>query len=225
MIKFSCGINNKKLRALAEHLKIPYSHVYSFDLPAGYTCPAANICKTFANPATRKIVDARGSKVRCYAASMEVLYSKLSRLHWQNYLALKGKTYYEMLDLLEAALPKNAEVIRIHASGDFFNFGYFFAWLQLAKNHPEISFYGYSKSIIYNALERKNFHLIYSHGGKRDDLADTLNIPQVYMVRPEDTIIAPVICNKQNEWMDYEYIIQQKSFSIVIHGIQPKKGK
>ena len=228
MLQFSSGLHNKKLRCLAKHLNIKYSHIVSFDLPAGYTCPAAYICKTYANRLTGHVIDNKYSIVRCYASSQEVQYSKLRVLRWNNYDTLRElKDSQSIADNLLKSLPKNVKIVRIHTSGDFFNYDYFKAWCKVAESKPKIIFYGYTK-MLYTILADKpdNLHLIYSHGSIYDAIADRKNIPQVYIVRSLENPPAPVICNKlNNDFLDFEYILNQQSFSILIHGTQKAKNE
>lgn len=226
MIKFSYGSNNYKLKALANHLNIAQDSVVSFDLPAGYTCPAANICKTYATRTTGKIIDGKYSTVRCYAASMESRYSRTRKLHWNNLNGLIRLDENEITKLILEAIPNHTKIIRIHCSGDFFSQEYFNAWCNVATARPNIILFGYTKILQYaTAILPDNFHLIYSHGGIYDDIADKLNIPQVYIVQPLDNPPAPIICSKGREYEDFYYILEQKSFSILIHGTQKAKRK
>lgn len=225
MLKFSLGLHNHKLRILANHLMIPYSHIVSFDLPAGYTCPGANICKTYANRLTGKIIDGKNSTVRCYAASMECRYKSTRLARWHNFTELMSSD--DMKNAILTSIPKNVKIIRIHTSGDFFNKKYFMAWLHVAMERPDITIFGYTKILSYYLTSKlaNNFKLIYSHGGRDDYLADILNVPQVYIVQSTDNPPAPIICNAQDEWEDFNYICNQKSFSILVHGTQKAKNK
>ena len=61
-----------------------------FSLPAGYTCPFANICKSFASKdgtnfasSGKKIKDS--GDIRCYAASTEVAYPNVRSSRWKNF--------------------------------------------------------------------------------------------------------------------------------------------
>ena len=69
MLKFSTG--NRKINDLAKDLGLSKKEVVAFDLPAGYTCPAADICKSQANRENGKITDGENCQFRCYAASTE----------------------------------------------------------------------------------------------------------------------------------------------------------
>lgn len=78
------------------------------------------------------------------------------------------------------------KIIRIHASGDFFNKNYFMAWVNLASMHPEVKFYAYSKMVLMIKTIKqeflqagqnfpKNFTVIFSEGGKQDAMISENN--------------------------------------------------
>lgn len=64
--------------------------------------------------------------------------------------------------------------VRPHDSGDFFAPWYVAAWLMVAREMPDVTFYGYTKSIplIPWGEMPRNFLLVQSFGGTRDDLID-----------------------------------------------------
>ena len=79
-LKFSYG--NSKLRKLSVRESVK---VAAFDLPAGWSCPAADICFSKADKTTGKITDGENCMFRCYAASTEALYSRTRELRWHNF--------------------------------------------------------------------------------------------------------------------------------------------
>lgn len=217
LLKFSSG--NRKLKALQKHLGVK---VYGFDLPAGWTCPAADICKSQADKITGKITDGKNCQFRCYAASCEARSTNARKAHWNNFDLLKSLSTDDMVKLITTSLPENAGVIRIHASGDFFTKQYFNAWVRVAESHPEIKFFGYTKVIQYvNSPKPENFKLVYSFGGKLDSkLSDE---PTCYVVTDQsqaDKMGVPVSCS-ENDWDDFHMIMDGKTFAITIHGTQP----
>ena len=221
-LKFS--FYNSKIHKLAKHLGLPINSVIAFDLPAGHTCPMADKCKATANKITGRITDGKNMQFRCYAASTEVVFPSARQNRWHNFEELKKST--NMSGLIEESLPRDVKVVRIHSSGDFFNEKYFEAWCKVAKNHPEINFFGYTKVLPYvKANKPDNFKLVYSYGGKLDDKLE--NEPVSYVVNSMQDAInkgLPVSC-QSDPADDYDYIMSQKSFALVIHGMQPKKNK
>ena len=118
---------------------------YVLSLPAGWSCPSADICKSVCDRETGKISDCENTKFRCFMASLEWLKNTRT-LRWHNFDLLKSlessesmaKTIIKSLEMLfvndkmhsiemTKFLKKFPEKVdsqikfRIHASGDFFN--------------------------------------------------------------------------------------------------------
>lgn len=220
MLKFSNG--NRKMKELAEMLGLNKKRVVCFDLPAGYTCPMAVLCKTYANPASGKIIDGKEQVFRCYAASSEARFKNSRALHWDNYNTLKNSA--DMVSEINNAIPEKVKVIRIHSSGDFFSKEYFNAWVQVAIQNPDISFFGYTKVLEYvKAVKPDNFRLVYSYGGKNDN--DVTDEPVAYVVNSVSDGLSRglfVACQEQPS-DDYYAVMRGQSFALALHGTQPAK--
>ena len=225
MLKFS--YHNSKIAELAKEQGLKKSEVVAFDLPAGYACPAANLCKAYFNPLSRKVYDAKGSRFRCYAASVEARFPNTSRMRWDNYNGLVGKNTQAMYKIILKSLPKNVKIVRVHSSGDFFNESYFDAWCKVALSRPDVIFFGYTKILPYikklQGMNLPNFRLVYSYGGKMDSMR--ISEPTVYVVEKTSQakkLHVPVACiNSPAD--DYAYIMKGESFALLIHGTQPRK--
>lgn len=217
-LKFSK--NNRKLNELAHDLGLRKSQVVGFDLPAGYTCPMADICKAQADRVTGKITDGAHSKFRCYAASIEARYTTTRMAHWNNFDLLNGLDESNIADLILKSIPKSVKVIRIHTSGDFFNRSYFNAWVKVAFMRPDISFFGYTKILTYvKANKPDNFKLVYSYGGIMDSkIDDTIPTCKVVSYSPTSACIA-------SNSDDYYLIMKGESFTLNLHGTQKAKCK
>ena len=175
---------NSKLRKVADYYGIPKTHVVTFNLPSGWTCPGASDCKA---KVTREGKLTQYGQFRCYMASMENFYPAKRNQVWRNFDAMRsatnhGRTDQWILDALDNEFPK-AEIIRIHSGGDFFSQTYFNAWMKVAELRPKIRFYAYTKSLTYwlhyllrrsNSFESfpPNVKMIASRGGKYDTLID-----------------------------------------------------
>jgi hypothetical protein len=91
----------------------------------------------------------------------------------------KFARFYPLLDQtnfngwLKNWATNGGKAIRIHDSGDFFSREYFEAWLDIANKNKHLLFYAYTKEVAmtkeYTQLP-ENFILIYSMGGKQDNL-------------------------------------------------------
>ncbi len=222
------SIGNTKILELAKNLNLKANEVTSFDLPAGYTCPSADRCKSFANRENGKITDGEYCKFRCYAASMEARYTATRKAHWRNFDALrKQKTVDDMVQLILSSIPETAKIIRIHASGDFFSKKYFQAWVRVAELRPDIKFFGYTKILPYvNANKSDNFRLVYSFGGKMDSKVTCEPIAYVVKNIAEaiERGLKPACIDNPSD--DFDFIMQGRTFALCLHGTQPaKRGK
>ncbi len=218
--------NNTKILALAKSLGLTHKQVTSFDLPAGHTCPAADICHSFVDREGGKLTDGDNCKFRCYAASIEVRYPNSRRAHWHNFDMLRKLSSNDMAWLILASIPEGVKIVRIHASGDYFSKRYFQAWVKVAEIRTDVQFFGYTKILPYvNAYKPENYRLVYSFGGKMDNKLTCE--PVVYVVKN----IAEAIARKlhpaciDNPADDYQLIMSGQTFALCLHGTQPAKKR
>jgi hypothetical protein len=206
--------------------KLP-KFIFIFGLPAGYSCPSADIClsKAVQKPDGKYTVqDGANVQFRCFAASDESRYVHLRNLRWWNFKQLnKLRTSSEMAQLINKSLPPWIKLLRIHDSGDFFNQEYFNAWIEVAKLNPEVRFYAYTKSVNYwvNRLNDipKNLILTASIGGKHDDLIYEYNLPRVRVVKDEDEAKLLGLLVDKDDSLAYS---GEHEFALTVHNIQPK---
>ena len=222
-LKFS--FCNSKINALAKHLELKKTEVVAFDLPAGYTCPCASLCRTYANRSTGKIT--QYGEFKCYASMIEARYPAVRALRWNNFdsIAKLGNDVEAITALILESIPNTAKIIRIHSSGDFFSYAYFQAWLRVAQIRTDIVFFGYSKILAYaltvlNA-NLENFKLEYSYGGTEDAERDNLypNLPTAFVrTQPEQyNYLDTICCEKGMEHQDFFYIMDSRSFVLNVH--------
>lgn len=199
--------------------------IYNFDLLAGHSCPFAHECKS--KVVNGKVKDGKHTKYRCFAASLEALYPTSYNLHKENFDTLRKLDRNRMLEELESAIPHNAGIVRVHSSGDFFNYDYFRAWMQVARNHPNILFYAYTKSLTYWSKYRpyipKNFVLTASRGGLRDDLITKKGFREAIVIFHEDE--AEKLGLEIDKDDSHAANSHGGSFTLLIHGVQPKKKR
>ena len=134
IVKFSKG--NSKLQKTALAVGTKKSTVYTFSLPAGWSCPMADVCKSkvVMDSDTGKRSRQDFGKFVCYATKAELIYKNTYNLRHGNFNALReAKTVDAMYELLQNALPGNAKIVRYHDSGDFFNQNYFGRMDQVSK--------------------------------------------------------------------------------------------
>ena len=210
--------------------KLSYLNVTSFSLPAGYTCPFADICLS-KFPRHGKKGDLKDyGEVRCFAASTEAAYRTVRERRWRNFDLLKRKSADEIGDLISKSIKEHErtkrgiQILRIHDSGDFFNQNYFDGWLQAAKERPDIIFYAYTKAIPFWKARKEqippNLRLIASRGGKADDQIEA-DFREATIVSGVEEAIEKNLNIDVNEFLA---IFGEGDFALLLHGTQ-KKGR
>jgi hypothetical protein len=131
-------------------LKFSYSNGklddrFIFSIPAGYSCPRAGVCRTFANRETGKILDKpKGNQIdyRCFAAMSEARSPHCRQLRWHNYEAITKQCGEDALLISMLVMDsirqshRNYELFRIHEAGDMFSDAYFRSWILTAGDKP-----------------------------------------------------------------------------------------
>lgn len=199
--------------------------VLTFSLPAGHSCPFALDCLSKADQTTGKITDGKETVFRCFAASAEAVYKNVRLSRWSNFDLLRSaKTVENMTALILQSLPKKADIVRIHVSGDFFNMAYLQAWVNVAIAKPETHFYAYTKSTVYliGLQLPSNFSVTASKGGRRDDLIESNNLKFAEVVYSEKEASEKGL---QIDHDDSLAMFSPDSFALLIHGTQPKGSK
>lgn len=229
MYAFTFSPANKKLRKLytkrfAKKWLAGNRKIYSFDLPAGYTCPFAKDC--FAKVVNGKIKDGPDTLFRCYAASDEVRYPVVHRSRQNNLRKIrKSNGVTEIRRKILANLPKDIGICRIHSGGDFHKPSYFHAWLQVAKNRSDILFYAYTKALGYWATHKdeipSNLVLTASKGGKLDSLIDIYGFRSTIVVGTKAEAKRLGLQIDESDHLAADPAKYNQDFALLVHGIQP----
>ena len=225
LLKFSSG--NGKLR---DRL--------IFSLPAGYSCPHAGICKTFADRATGSITDlpqltgvTAEQGFRCFAAMSEVR-PNVREARWHNWDLIRETMYSDgdqitlLRDLIDLSLVihKSKDLVRIHESGDFWTENYMKAWILVAQSRPNQIFYAYTKSLgmwlSLNDIIPSNFYLTASHGGTLDYLIP--KYPNIFK-RVSHVVYTEEQAAELGLEIDHDdsHCLGDKPFALLVHGSQP----
>lgn len=141
-------------------------------------CPNAGACASF-----------------CYARNGTYLFSNVRGRHIEN---LEYTLYYleewqqQMLSEVQHKKMVGKHV-RIHDAGDFYSDEYLLAWLEIARQTPDVTFYCYTKEVsMFKRLVEPNcppnFRYLYSMGGKEDHLIDK-EVDRHADVFPDDVAI------------------------------------
>ena len=154
--------------------------VYEWNLPSGFTCPFAMECLVKVDRHTGKF-DNKSKAYRCYSA-MQERFPAVRNHRWTNFDFLR--------DGGKPEIPKKAEAVRIHMSGDFYSQDYFDMWLDICNENPKIEFWAYTKSLKYwvkriNEIP-DNLILTASKGGRNDDLIDEYNLKNVEIIKTKE---------------------------------------
>jgi hypothetical protein len=212
-----------------------------FSLPAGYSCPNAGHCKTFADRDSGKIFDlpqsanATGLEYRCFAAMSEARSKNCRDARWYNWDLLKEALYSgsdpvsQMTQLISQSIydqlgtRKSFDLCRIHESGDFWSELYFQSWLEVARRLPHIKFYAFTKQLNFwlNSFESipDNFYLTASVGGNLDHLISRYahKFKRIaYVVHTEDQAADMGLPIDHDD----SHCFGDKPFALLVHGSQ-----
>jgi hypothetical protein len=211
------GIGNTKLAHLGST---------NFSLPAGYSCPFADICKSQVPRKGGSVKDF--GDVRCFQASLEMGRPNVRAARWRNFDLVKKAPAHKVTNLILKSLRhheqsvRGIQMLRIHDSGDFFSQNYFDGWLDAVKRRPDIVFYAYTKAIpFWKARKDKipsNLRLIASRGGKADDQIED-DFRQAIIVSDMEQAIEQNLNVDVNEFLA---IFGEGDFALLLHGTQPK---
>jgi protein gp88 len=144
--------------------------IFNFGIPAFIsetglkTCPNAGVCAT-----------------GCYARSGTYRFRNTINAYEERLKLTQSKDFVEILKA-EVSLKKIRSrsqsktcLIRIHDSGDFYDVPYWNKWECIIKEHPDVRFYAYTKMVqmFKSHIDiPPNLTMIYSMGGKQDQLID-----------------------------------------------------
>lgn len=224
LLKFSTGNGKLKNRLI-------------FSLPAGYACPHAGVCKTFADRTTGQITDLpqytgveATDDYRCFAAMAETRPA-VRDARWHNWDLIRGTMYQNgnqamlIADLIDLSLmyQPDKDLIRIHEAGDFWTENYMRAWIIVAQRRPKQTFYAFTKSLgMWLALQDimpDNFKLTASFGGTLDYLIP--KYPEVFK-RVAHVVYTEEDAQAKGLSIDHDdsYCLGDVPFALLVHGSQ-----
>ena len=209
---------NTKMRKSSQNGTV----VYNFGIPAfkssksdTVTCPNALHC-------------VRG----CYARQGAYSWQNVNAAYEARLALTKDANFIEIMAYqIEALLKKHKDrtiMIRIHDSGDFYNENYFRAWVKLSHRFLEhgVKFYAYTKMVhmvktVQSAicLWPNNFDIIFSYGGKEDNLIQTETDRHSKVFQTEAALIEANYhnaTNDDNEALNPNYT----KIGLVYHGVK-----
>ena len=111
--------------------------------------------------------------------------------------------------------------VRIDVSGDFYRQDLFRAWCEVARRHPELMFYAYTKSLHFWVANKElvpaNFKLTASKGGKFDHLITE------HALKYAEVVFSESQAQKLGLQIDHDNNLawsQDNSFALLLHGTQ-----
>lgn len=219
LLKF--GEPNDKLKKMVKRLGVTLK---TFTLPAGYTCPGAKDCLAFADRKTGKVKDGPDTEFRCFMASAEARSPSLRNAVWHNLELIRAalkKGPQACAELIQKSLPKKFDVLRVHVGGDYFSKEYLQAWVIVAQNNPDKTFYSYSKSLHFwaDVIRPENLVLTASRGGKHDELIDQHGWKEALVVFSEKEAADKGL---EIDHDDSHAAFGGGNFALLLHGTQPK---
>jgi hypothetical protein len=208
----------------------------TFALPAGFTCPGALLCLAKAHPHTGKITDGPHTLFRCSSASEETRPS-VRAARWHNWNLIRGLQTGALVDLLDLSLRAQVrsytERVRWFTSGDCSTPQLRDALIEIARRHPEVLFYLYSKNLPlwlcshtspsnYRLLELPgNLVMTASWGGRYDFLLADGLFPRT--ARVVNTFEEAAALNLPVDFTDsLAYSPTPRHFAHLVHGTQPR---
>ncbi len=140
---------------LTTNSKLKKDNIFSFNLEAELTCFGAKDCIPY-----------------CYAAKNFWLMPSTKKALTKRLELSKRDDF--ALNMVIDIIEKQAQHVRIHASGDFYNREYVQKWFTICEALPHVIFYAYTKSLPLFIGENlpNNLTIIYSYGGKFDHMID-----------------------------------------------------
>ena len=101
-------------------------------------------------PAIKTCPNSRDCRDHCYARKAEKQYPAVLPCRERNYQESLKKSFVSDMVFLIKSKVKHAKkhkikYVRIHESGDFYNKTYAQKWIEIARQLPDIHFYGYTK--------------------------------------------------------------------------------
>lgn len=198
--------------------------IFTFSLPAGYTCPGALLCLSRADRDTGTVTDGPATAFRCFAASQEARHRSVRDSRWRNLALLRRcKTAARMAALILDSLTPYAGTVRVHVSGDFYSQHYFDAWLIVARQRPRTLFYAYTKAIPFWLARQDdipdNLVLTASYGGRHDGLIAPNNLRSALVVGTEAEAQSLGLPIDHDDRLAMDPAIPR--FALLIHGMQP----
>jgi hypothetical protein len=121
-------LRRRRERRLVQGNEKVGQHIFVFSLPAALTCPGATptcLAHCYARRNRYRFGSVRASLLKNWAASKEPFFAE---------------------KLIAEIRERQARVVRIHSSGDFYDLSYIRRWARVIRNCRATTFYTYTRS-------------------------------------------------------------------------------
>jgi hypothetical protein len=148
---------------------------------------------------------------------------------------------YALAAAIVDAMPRDrrgaltTRLVRVHVSGDFYSLVYLLAWLIVALEMPDCTFYAYTKSLHHLAALDcdasqlpSNVRIVCSVGGAFDNQRSQLEsrgFSSAHVIVAESTASAETIASARGLAIDQDDSLAafgDRSFALLVHGPQAK---
>jgi hypothetical protein len=168
----------------------------------------------------------------CYAKQGAYVWSNVQKSHNEKFQLSKTPQFFDaMVAEIETKVNSRANknktvLIRIHDAGDFYSLDYTLTWFRIMRHFEgkSVLFYAYTKQVeIFNDLKDNvptNFRLIYSYGGKQDNLIN----PEIHrhaLVFENESDVPDNYVNASKD--DMLALTLNKNVALVYHGTKSYK--
>jgi hypothetical protein len=230
------------LRFTVGNAKLQSHPTMIFNLPAGWSCPAAKLCLSKADRKTGCITDGKHTEVRCFGATCEARSANLRKMVWHNRNlidAARKDGADAVADLIDRSMPDWNGLVRIHSTGgDFLDAAYLGGWLKVMERRTGkvveaggkigvagTVFYAYVKNLplFKGVVLPDNFKVVASAGGKYDKMIPELGLRTAHVVLTEEEAALrglPIDHDDTHVWGGFD-----RDFALMVHGTQPKGSK
>jgi len=169
----------------------------------------------------------------CYAKQGAYIWSNVQKSHNDKFQLTKSSEFFDlMVTEIKSKLNSKANkdktiLIRIHDAGDFYSLDYALTWFRIMKQFQDnkVMFYAYTKQVeLFNDLAEiipLNFKLIYSYGGKQDNLIDTTKHRHAKVFQSESDVPNNYINASKDDMLA---LTLNKNIALVYHGTKAYKN-
>ena len=154
----------------------------------------------------------------CYAQKGAYSWSNVKPAFEKRYELTKTDNFINLMN--DEIKRKKVDFLRIHDSGDFYSKAYIQKWFTIANDNPNVKFYAYTKSfILFQGLTiPDNLDIIFSEGGKHDNLINTkIDRHARIFDNKQELINSGYIDASKNDLMATKFFNESNKVGLIFH--------